>query len=230
MKEPILQLLIPPVLGAFIGYITNYLAIKMLFRPFEEKRILGIKVPFTPGLIPKRREEIAYSIAKTIETHLLTPEKLHRLFEESNYKERLRVRIENVFDQMIDEIITDIKEIIKSGISLGKINIKTYFVGTALEKIVDKTGDRIKEKLKEKIIEKSSESIEKNIEEELPQILSQLNIKKLVVDTFMEIDIETLEKIVIGFSEKQLKHITYTGAVLGFLIGTLQSIYSFISG
>ncbi|NPA51290.1 MAG: DUF445 family protein, partial [Aquificae bacterium] len=80
--------IIPPLLGAFIGYITNWLAIKMLFRPYEEKYLFGIKLPFTPGLIPKRRKEIAESIAKTIEEHILPAEKLKKIFEESNYKQR----------------------------------------------------------------------------------------------------------------------------------------------
>ncbi|WP_029522099.1 DUF445 family protein [Persephonella sp. KM09-Lau-8] len=222
--DELVQLLIPPILGAFIGYITNYLAIKMLFRPYEEKRIFGVKIPFTPGLIPKRRKEIAISLAKTIEKHLFTPEKLHKLFEESGYKERLQKRIEIVLDQLIDDIMEDIRDTIKSGISLGKINIKTTLIATALEKALEKLSENLKEKLKEKLLEKASDNIEKNIEEELPQILSQLNVEKMVVDTLMEMDIQTLEEIVIGFSEKQLKHITYTGAVLGFLIGLLQSI------
>ncbi|WP_297452888.1 DUF445 family protein [Persephonella sp.] len=220
----IVQFLIPSVLGAFIGYITNYLAIKMLFRPFEEKRIFGVKIPFTPGLIPKRRKEIAISLAKTIEEHLFTTEKLHKLFEESGYKERLQKRVEIVLDQLIDEILEDLVKSVKSGISIGKFNIKTTIVATALEKAIEKLSENLKEKLKDKLLEKASDNIEKNIEEELPQILSQLNIEKMVVDTLMEMDIQTLEEIVIGFSEKQLKHITYTGAVLGFLIGLLQSI------
>jgi len=222
--EKIIEMALPPLLGAFIGYVTNYFAIKMLFRPFEEKRIFGIRIPFTPGLIPRRREEIASAIAKTIEQHLLTKEKLHRLFEESGYKERLKNRIGIILDQMIDEILSDIKENLKEGISIGKLNIKTAVVAVALEKIIDRAGERLKNKLKKKILEKASDSIEKNIEEELPQILSQLDIRKMVRETFLNMDIQTLEEIVIGFSEKQLKHITYMGAVLGFLIGLIQSI------
>ncbi|WP_456393374.1 DUF445 domain-containing protein [Persephonella sp.] len=223
--EKFIELALPPLLGAFIGYVTNYLAIKMLFRPFEEKRIFGIRVPFTPGLIPRRREEIASAIARTIEQHLLTKEKLQKLFEESGYKERLKNRIEIILDQMIDELLSDIRDSLKDGISLGKLNIKTALVAVAFEKIVDRAGERLKNTLKEKILERASDNIEKNIEEELPQILAQLDIHRMVRETFLSMDIQTLEEIVIGFSEKQLKYITYTGAVLGFIIGTIQSIY-----
>ncbi len=219
------DLLIPPVLGAFIGYITNWLAIKMLFRPYEPKYIFGIHVPFTPGLIPKRRKEIAQSIAKTVEEHILPQEKLMKLFEDSNYKQRLHKRVELVIDDLIDSIVEDIRKTIKEGISLGKINIKGAIVLTAIDKLLDKAIENLKQKLKKKLIEKASDKIEKHIEEELPIIIGQLKIREMVIETFMEIDIETLEKIVIGFSENQLKHITYMGAVLGFVIGVIQSIY-----
>ena len=50
-----MKLIIPIIVGAIIGYFTNWLAIKMLFRPHYEKKIFGIKIPFTPGLIPKEK-------------------------------------------------------------------------------------------------------------------------------------------------------------------------------
>lgn len=71
-----MKILIPCIVGAIIGYITNWLAIKMLFRPYEEKRVLGFKVPFTPGLIPKERQRIAKSVGETVGEHLLSKENL----------------------------------------------------------------------------------------------------------------------------------------------------------
>ncbi len=52
-----MKFLIASIIGGIIGYLTNWIAIKMLFRPYEEKRIFGMKVPFTPGLIPKEKLE-----------------------------------------------------------------------------------------------------------------------------------------------------------------------------
>lgn len=60
--------------GGIIGCFTNYLAIKMLFRPYSEKRILGIRIPFTPGIIPKRKNEIAAAIASIVCKDLLDEE------------------------------------------------------------------------------------------------------------------------------------------------------------
>jgi uncharacterized membrane protein YheB (UPF0754 family) len=69
-----MKILIPVIVGAIIGYATNWLAIKMLFKPHTEKRIFGIKVPFTPGLIPKEKSRIAKSVGETVGTHLLSPQ------------------------------------------------------------------------------------------------------------------------------------------------------------
>ncbi|MDR1636833.1 MAG: DUF445 family protein, partial [Treponema sp.] len=66
--------LVPPLAGAFIGFLTNVLAIRMLFRPLKELRIFGIRLPFTPGILPRERRRLADSIGRMVERELLTPE------------------------------------------------------------------------------------------------------------------------------------------------------------
>lgn len=66
--------LVPPLIGAIIGYVTNALAIKMLFRPLKEVRLWGLRLPFTPGILPRRRHELADNIGRMVERELLTPE------------------------------------------------------------------------------------------------------------------------------------------------------------
>lgn len=60
--------------GALIGAVTNHFAIKMLFRPYKAVYIFGKRVPFTPGLIPKRRDELARQMGQMVTGHLLTTE------------------------------------------------------------------------------------------------------------------------------------------------------------
>ncbi len=67
-------LLFMALIGALIGGFTNHLAIKMLFRPHEAKYIGKWRVPFTPGLIPKRRDELAVQLGRTVTNYLLTPD------------------------------------------------------------------------------------------------------------------------------------------------------------
>jgi len=71
-----LNYLIPPILGGIIALSTNWLAIKMLFRPHKAKYIFGLRIPFTPGLIPKERTRLTAKMAEAISTRLLTPEVL----------------------------------------------------------------------------------------------------------------------------------------------------------
>ena len=61
----------PIIGGSVIGYVTNAVAIKMLFRPFDKKFVFGIPVPLTPGIIPSHRAELAKSIARMVARELL---------------------------------------------------------------------------------------------------------------------------------------------------------------
>ena len=74
----ILEYLSGPVVGAVIGYITNDIAIRMLFRPRQPKYILGWHIPFTPGIIPKEKNRIAGAIGKSISENLMNREVLEQ--------------------------------------------------------------------------------------------------------------------------------------------------------
>ena len=64
--------ILPPLVGALIGYVTNLVAIKMLFRPLREVRVFGLRLPFTPGILPRERAKLADSIGDMVERELLT--------------------------------------------------------------------------------------------------------------------------------------------------------------
>lgn len=66
-----IEIITAPLIGGLIGLITNSLAIKMLFRPYREIRIMGIHIPFTPGLIPKEKSRIAHAISQVISNYIL---------------------------------------------------------------------------------------------------------------------------------------------------------------
>lgn len=61
-----------PLAGAVIGYFTNWLAIRMLFRPYEEKKLGSFRLPFTPGLIPKEKNKLASKLGNAVADHLIT--------------------------------------------------------------------------------------------------------------------------------------------------------------
>lgn len=76
--------------GALIGGVTNTLAIKMLFRPYRPWKVGPWTVPFTPGLIPKRRAEIAQQMGKMVEHYLLTPEGIRRVLRDGTLQNELK--------------------------------------------------------------------------------------------------------------------------------------------
>ncbi|MBD1836825.1 MULTISPECIES: DUF445 family protein [unclassified Coleofasciculus] len=80
----------PPIVGAIIGYFTNDIAIKMLFRPYRTLYIGGRRVPFTPGLIPRNQERLANRVSDTIMGSLLTPEELQNLARRLLHTERVQ--------------------------------------------------------------------------------------------------------------------------------------------
>jgi Uncharacterized protein conserved in bacteria len=66
--------IVPPVIGAIIGYFTNWLAIKMLFRPLNPIYVGRFKLPFTPGILPRERRRLTDSVGETVSRELLTGE------------------------------------------------------------------------------------------------------------------------------------------------------------
>lgn len=92
--------IVTPVVGGIIGYFTNWLAIKMLFRPYTEKRIFNIRVPFTPGLMPKERYELSKKVGAIISTHLLTQEVMVSALTSDDIHEN----IDNLMDKIIQNL------------------------------------------------------------------------------------------------------------------------------
>lgn len=82
--------MLPPVFGGIIGYFTNDIAIRMLFRPYRARFLWGRQIPFTPGLIPANQERLAKRIADSIMGSLLTPTELHNLARKLLEAERVQ--------------------------------------------------------------------------------------------------------------------------------------------
>lgn len=91
-----------PIVGALIGYCTNWIAVKMLFRPRHEVRIGGWKVPFTPGVIPKGQPRLARAVGEVVEKELLTTEVMEDMLLSDEMKEKLSSSIENWMSEQKD--------------------------------------------------------------------------------------------------------------------------------
>ncbi len=90
-----------PLGAALIGYVTNWVAIRMLFRPHTEKRVLGLRVPFTPGVIPARRGEMAERMGSAVARHLITEESIAARLDTPE----VRAHVERVVERRLDELL-----------------------------------------------------------------------------------------------------------------------------
>ncbi len=98
---------LPPIAGAIIGYFTNDIAIKMLFRPYRAIYIGKRRLPFTPGLIPRNQERLAKRVSDTIMGSLLTPSELQRLAKRLLKTERVQAAISWLLNLSLKQIRED---------------------------------------------------------------------------------------------------------------------------
>ncbi|WP_352417921.1 DUF445 family protein [Proteiniborus sp.] len=193
----ILKVLILAVIGALIGWLTNIIAIKLLFRPFYPVKVPLINYSIQ-GLIPKRREEIAKSIGNVIENELLSLEEIvDKAMGEQNI-----AQIKSVIKNKINEIIKDkLPSIIPS---IFKNMIYSY-----VDEFIEKDGENIISDLMKKMIDKASEDI---------------SLSEIVEEKINSFEIERIEDIIVSIARQELKHIEILGGVLGFIIGIVQGV------
>lgn len=103
MDERVAYVLTSLAVGAAIGGLTNALAIRMLFRPRRPWRIAGMRVPFTPGLIPKRRDDVARALGNMVAEHLVTPEGIVGRLREASFQAKLAAGLAGRLEALADE-------------------------------------------------------------------------------------------------------------------------------
>ena len=108
----LLSWLAPPAIGAAIGFITNDIAVRMLFRPLREYRILGVRIPFTPGIIPRRRRELAEAIGRMVAQELVTADALVAHLREERVQESIRLWVGRATSRVLD---TRLAELARAG-------------------------------------------------------------------------------------------------------------------
>lgn len=105
--SPILLLVAPPIAGGIIGYFTNDLAIKMLFRPYKALYLGDRRLPFTPGLIPRNQERLARRVSETITGSLLDPDALQDIARRLLKVERVQGALQWLLELGLDRLQED---------------------------------------------------------------------------------------------------------------------------
>lgn len=104
--------LVPPLLGALIGYVTNYVAIRMLFRPLHPWRLFGLRLPLTPGIIPSKRGELAVRMGETVGSHLLTADDVGAVLGRDSFRCELRGAVAEKLGTFLDRELGPLESLV----------------------------------------------------------------------------------------------------------------------
>ena len=196
------QLLVMVLISGAIGWITNWVAIKMLFRPHKEINFGLFKIQ---GLIPKRRAEIGSGIANIIQNELISVKDVIANIDREEFSKRLNSLIDEVLDK-------NLKKKVKEKFPL----LQMFFT----DKVAKDVGNTIKDIVmenQEKIFEIFSNYAEENIDFEI-----------IISDKISNFSLDKLEEIITLLAKRELKHIEVIGAILGMIIGAVQYLITLI--
>ncbi|MEA0553706.1 DUF445 family protein [Lysinibacillus irui] len=165
MDNFLVTLLFMAIIGAAIGGVTNHLAIKMLFRPHNAIYIKNWRVPFTPGLIPKRRDELAKQLGLTVVNYLLTPETFRKKF----FSKDIQDKVEHFVQTKVEETIFTNDKTIQDWLNLAGFSHMPSTIEQKVEAIVEGQFASVKNTLSTKSIRTLlSEDIQNTIDAKIP--------------------------------------------------------------
>ena len=191
-----IQLLVIPLISAFIGWFTNWIAIKMLFHPKEPKRILGITFH---GIFPKRQKIFAEKLGKMISKEFLSFEDIEEKITNPQNLEKLMPMIEAHVDNFLRNKLSD------------EMPFLSLFIG-------DKTIRSLK-KIFMQELEILFPQIMKNYAGHLQE---ELDLEKIVTEKVSAFSSDKLEEILYQIMSKEFRFVEILGGVIGFIIGIVQ--------
>lgn len=186
-----------PFIGAITGWITNWIAVKMLFHPKEPKNFLFFKVQ---GVFPKRQKVMAEKLGHIVASELFSIDDVVEKIKTVDNKEVLSF-VENKIDDFI--------------------NIKIVSTMPMLAMFLN---DEIKDKIKTTLLAEIEEVIPSLIESFASKLKSEVDVKEIVYQKVLNFSSDKLEEILFSIMKKEFKFIELLGGVLGFIIGLVQTL------
>jgi uncharacterized membrane protein YheB (UPF0754 family) len=191
----IIVLLFIPVISALIGWITNFIAVRMIFRPRHEVRFLGLRIQ---GLIPKRKQDLAVKIAHTVEKELIS----HKDIKEALKSEDFHLQTSDVIREKIEDFITA-----KAA--------SNPLVGMFIT-------PEVTSRLSATFMEELQKEIPAVMDSLLEKVEAKIDFREIIQKKIEQFDPSKLESIVYAIASKELKAIEILGGVLGFIVGLVQ--------
>lgn len=192
-----------PLITALIGWVTNYIAIKMLFHPRKPIKLLFFELQ---GILPRRQGDIAVQLGRIVATDLLSSDDLAKQLTSQQSRE--------IFETYVDE---------QSEIFIREKLRRAGIVSRLLMR--SQTLTRIKISFTEELMEQLPALIDKLC----AQDSGALDVQHLVEDKVREFSSDRLEKIFYDILAKEFRFIELLGAMLGFIIGSLQLVFILLS-
>jgi uncharacterized membrane protein YheB (UPF0754 family) len=189
-------LLLIPVISAFIGWVTNLVAIKMLFHPKKPLYILGINFQ---GIFPKRQEQFAIKLGKLVSEQLLSFNDIESKLTNPANLQKMMPHVEQQIDQFLRVKLADTMPMI------------SMFIG-------DKTIEKLKTAITSEL-ESLFPTLIKNYTGSLKQ---DLDLEKIVTEKVKNFSSDQLEDILYQVMAREFRFVEIIGGVLGFLIGLFQ--------
>lgn len=190
-----------PILAALIGWITNYLAIKMLFHPREEVKVLGISLQ---GVFPKRQKQLALKLGTLVSEELLSMQQITE-----------KIRDHATSDETMDAIGKRIEMTIREKLVHAFPMLSMFLSDDMVEKVTNLFRKELKDFLSQSVDELST------------KLENNLDINEVVREKVEGFSSDKIEDLLFNLMKKEFKFIEVAGAVLGFAIGCVQVALTF---
>ena len=191
-----------PLISAFIGWFTNWIAIKMLFHPRLPKKILGITFH---GIFPKRQKQFAEHLGRLVSKELLSFKDIE---EKITHPDNIK-KVMPLVDEHIDSFLSN-----KLAATMPMLSM---FI-----------GDKTIAQLKEVFMAELEELFPQLMKNYMNSLQSELDLEKIVINKVAGFSSDKLEEVLNNIMSKEFRFVEIIGAVLGFIIGLLQVLITLL--
>lgn len=193
-----------PFIAALTGWVTNFLAIKMLFHP---RKPVNLGLFTVQGIFPKRHKQLAEKIGALVGEELVSLDDLKGQLTNSSHQEEVFEMVDGKIDTFLRTKLT-----------------------AAMPMLAMIMSDSLHEKIKKTLMDEIKEIMPQVIETYASRVGEQIDVKQMVYDKVLNFSIEKLEDILFSIMKQEFKFIELVGAVLGFFIGVIQVAIIYFGG
>jgi uncharacterized membrane protein YheB (UPF0754 family) len=191
-----------PLISAFIGWFTNWIAIKMLFHPREPKRILGFTIQ---GIFPKRQRQFAEKLGRLVSAELLSFSDIAQKITHPDNISKLMPHVEEHIDHFLRVKLAE------------QMPVISMFIGEKTIQELKSVFTRELESLFPVIMEKYMGSLRE-----------ELDLEKIVVEKVASFSSDKMEQVLNSIMSKEFRFVEIIGGILGLVIGLVQVLITFL--